>query len=261
VAIITASASTALKRFGPAFQELLNKKDFNARCFIAGGNGTTLFEVKKAASAVAEASLAPSGRDGLAEIYNHGMNLEQVQKAVEIGKRVYEKIGIKNSDLSEKGLENFKKFLQDKWEGYVPAEIIDVCRPYNGEIFTERAKVTFVLPKDKSLHEKLAIELNAELSGEYRAAAGDDTYIHITKKLEKDGKVVAIKTILKLMSLGENQVATFGDMPMGNDAGLLSFPYSFTNAEQSPKQPPYVLSEPDLSPVARVYKAIEFLLV
>jgi len=109
-------------------------------------------------------------------------------------------------------------------------------------------------------------ELNENLGEEYRAAAGDETYVHITRKLKEDSKAVAIKTILATLGLEKNQVATFGDMPTGNDSGLLSFPYSFTNLEEFAEvkkdlqQPPYVLLEPDLSPVNRVYKAIEYLL-
>jgi len=219
--------------------------------FIAGGNGTTLYEIRK---------------NELIEIYNHGFDLSQVKHAVEIGRKVYEKLGIDNADLAEKGLETFRNFLRDSWEGYVPAEMIDVCRPYNGELFTEQAKVTFVLPMDKVLHEAVVAELNKELGEDFCAMAGDDTYVHITKKLKEDSKAVAIKTILKYLGLNENQVATFGDMPIGNDAGLLSFPYSFTNSDEfvnvkeNPKQPPYILLDSGLSPVDRVYKAINYLI-
>lgn len=250
-AFITARAATALKTLVPPLQELLSKKNISVPCFIAGGNGTTLYEVKK---------------NELIEIYNHGLELSQVLEAVKVCRKVYEKLKISNADLAEKGLETFRKFLRENWKGYVPSEIIDICRPYHGELFTEQAKVTFVLPKDKTLHENIVAELNNELGENCRAAAGDDTYIHITRKLKEDGKVVAIKTILKLMGLEQNQVATFGDMPIGNDAGLLSFPYSFTNSEEFIKikkdlpPPPYILAEPDLSPVGRIYKIIDYLI-
>lgn len=251
VAFITARAATALKTLVPPLQELLLRKETTVPSFIAGGNGTTLYEVKK---------------NELIEIYNHGFELPQILKAVEVGRKVYEKLGIGSTDLSEKGLETFKKFLQDDWNGYVPAEMIDVCRPFNGELFTEQAKVTFVLPKDKSLHQKVVDELNENLGEEYRAAAGDETYVHITRKLKEDSKAVAIKTILETLALKQDQVATFGDMPTGNDIGLLSFPYSFTNSEEfadvkkNAQQPPYILVEPNLTPVARVYKALNNLL-
>lgn len=251
VAFITARAATAVKVLVPPLQALLNKENVSVPSFVAGGNGTTLYEVKK---------------NELVEIYNHGFNLEQVKRAVEVGREVYKKLGIGRADLAEKGLETFNKFLQESWDGYVPAEMIDVCRPYNGELFTEQAKVTFVLPKDKSLHAKVVAELNSALGEVYRAAAGDDTYVHITRKLEEDSKTVAIKTILKIIDLNETQVATFGDMPVGNDAGLLSFPYSFTNSDEfvniktEAKTPPYILLDEENSPVSRVYKAIEFLI-
>ncbi|MEK9158636.1 MAG: HAD hydrolase family protein, partial [Patescibacteria group bacterium] len=251
VAFITARAATAVKVLVPPLQELLNRENVSVPSFVAGGNGTTLYEVKK---------------NELVEIYNHGFELSQVKQAAEVGRKVYEKLGIGRADLSEKGVENFKKFLLDSWDGYVPAEMIDVCRPYDGELFTEQAKVTFVLPKDKTLHAKVVAELNQALGEVYRAVAGDDTYVHITRKLEEDSKTVAIKSILKLLELESNHVATFGDMPVGNDAGLLSFPYSFTNSDEfaglktEAEKPPYVLLDAELSPVGRVYKAIDFLI-
>ena len=251
VAFITARAATAIKVLVPPLQELLVRENVSVPSFIAGGNGTILHEVKK---------------NELIEIYNHGFGLSQVKQVAEVGRKVYEKLGISNADLAKKGLETFRKFLQDSWEGYVPVEMINVCRPYNGELFTEQAKVTFVLPKDKVLHAKVVAELNKELGEHFCAATGDDMYVHITKKLEEDSKAVAIKTILKLLGLDFNQVATFGDMPTGNDAGLLSFQYSFTNSDEfakvkkNPEQPPYILLNPTLTPVTRIYEAINYLI-
>lgn len=251
VAFITARAATALKTLVPPLHELLAQKNISIPNFIAGGNGTTLYEVKK---------------DGLVEIYNHGLGLPQIKCAVDVGRKVYEKLEINRDDLSEKGLETFQKFLKEDWTGYIPPEIVDVCRPFEGEIFTEEAKVTFVLPKDKTLHKKIVKNAQTELGKNYSIAAGDETFIHITKRLGEDSKTVAIKTILNFLGLKENQVATFGDMPNGNDAGLLSFPYSFTNSEEFVKikknlqQPPFVLMDSDTAPVGRVYKAIDYLL-
>lgn len=251
LAFVTARAATALKTLAPPLRELLVRKGVSIPCFIAGANGAVLREVKK---------------DGLSEIYNHGLEMPEILRAVDAGRKIYEKLKIRRADLAEKGLETFRKFLREDWDDYVPLEIIGVCRPYDGEIFTEQAKVTFVLPKDKSSHLKIVAEINAKLGDEYCAAAGDETYVHITKKFDEDGKTAAIKTILKLLNLEENEVATFGDMPAGNDAGLLSFPYGFTNSAEFAKiknnleQPPYILTEPGLTPVARVYNAIDYLL-
>jgi len=250
-AIITARAATAIKNFVPPLQEILGRLDESLSIYVAGGNGTTLYKITK---------------DNSDMIYNHGFVLEQIFGAVEAGKKVYEKLGIKREDLAENGIETFKKFLQEDFDGYIPPEILDVCRPYDGEFFTEEAKVTFVLPKDKSLHGKVVDELNAELGDSFRAVAGDETYVHITRRLQEDSKRVAIKSILQLTNLAENEVVTFGDMPMGNDAGLLSFPYSFTNSDEfievkkDLESPPYLLLDTNISPVARIHEAIKKLI-
>lgn len=251
VAFITARAATAIKVLVPPLQELLNRENVSVSSFVAGGNGTTLYEVKK---------------NELIEIYNHGFNLLQVKRVVEVGRNVYQKLDIGRADLADKGLDTFNKFLQDDWNDYVPAEMIDVCRPFNGELFTEQAKVTFVLPKDKSLRSKVVNELNKNLGEEYCASAGDETYVHITRKLSEDSKTVAIKKILEILNLQQTEVATFGDMPTGNDAGLLNFPFSFTNSDEfaemkiDVEKPPYILFDTNLSPVGRVYKAIDYLI-
>jgi len=251
IAFVTARAATALKVLFPPLQQLLMRKNAPVPCFIAGGNGTTLYEVKK---------------DGLVMIYNNGFTLQQVLCVVGVGRDVYARLQIGHNDLVEKGLRTFETFLQDSWAGYVPDEIIYVCRPFRGELFTEEAKVTFVLPKDASLRGIIVSELNAALGSEYCAMAGDSTYVHITRRLSEDSKAFAIKAILQRMGLTHMQVATFGDMPMGNDKGLLSFPYSFTNAEdfirsESDLQaPPFVLACSGVNPVAMVYHAVEMLI-
>lgn len=250
-AFITARAATALKTIVPPLQELLKKNNIDFSNFVAGANGTTLYEVSK---------------DSFKEIYNHGLKLAEIQRAVAAGRTVYQKLNINRPDLAVKGLETFQKFLADVWDSFIPAEIVDICRPFDGELFTEEAKVTFVLPQDKTIHQQLIEALNRELGNGLKAVAGDETYVHITKQLEEDGKRVAIKTILKIMNLNEDQVVTFGDMPADNDAGLLSFPYSFTNAQdftnvqKNPNEPPFVLVAGDLSPVAKVHQAIEYLI-
>lgn len=253
VAFITARAATALKVMAPPLQEFLLENKISTPIFIAGGNGTVLHELRK---------------NKLIQIYNYGLSTSEINQAINGWRKVYEKLKINHNYLAEKGLETFQKFLKDDWTGYVPCQILKLCQPYEGEIFTEQAKVTFVLPKDKTLHKGIIEALHAELGKNYSIAAGDEIYTHITKCLKEDGKVVAIKAILKVLGLKTNQVITFGDMPTGNDKGLLSFPYSFTNSEEFIKvkkffrKPPFVLPphQENSAPVARVYRAIDYLL-
>lgn len=251
VTLITARATTVLKTIVPPLQEFLLEKKIVAPIFVAGGNGTVLHELKE---------------NQLIQIYNYGLSISEISQAVDSWQKVFGKFKISGSDLSEKGLETFQQFLKDDWTGYIPNQIFKLCQPYKGKIFTEEAKVTFVLPKDKTLHKKIIRNIQMDLSKKYSVAAGDEIFAHITKRLGKDGKVIAIKTILKSLELKENQIATFGDMPDGNDKGLLSFPYSFTNSEEFIKikkdlqKPPFVLPDLNVIPIARVYKAIDYLL-
>lgn len=251
VAFMTARAATAIKTFVPPLQEFFVKKNVLTPVFIGGGNGTILYEVKK---------------DELIKIYSHGLTLPEIIRAVDVWEGVYKKLKINNVDLAKKGVETFQKFLQDDWIGYIPDQIVKVCRPYGGKIFTEEAKVTFVLPSDKNRQEEIINNIRVELGSNYSVVAGDEIFAHITKRLEEDSKAVAVKTVLKFLNLELNQVVTFGDMPIGNDAGLLSFPYSFTNSEaflkvkKDPQRPPFVLADSATPPVGRIYQAIDYLL-
>ncbi len=251
VALITARAATAIKIFAPPLQEFLKQQNTTMPVFIAGGNGTILYKIEK---------------NNLIKIYNNGLDIQEIIQAIDAWKKIYEKLGINIDDLAEKGLKTFQKFLKENWTGYIPDEIFKLCQPYKGKIFTEEAKITFVLPKDENKHQEIIRSVGIELGKNYSIAAGDKTFVHIAKRLKEDGKIVAVKTILKSLNLEINQVATFGDMPTGNDKGLLSFPYSFTNSEEfvrvekDLRQPPFILTNSNATAVDRVYKAIDYLL-
>lgn len=251
VAFITARAATAIKTFVPLLQRFLAQKNVLTPVFIAGGNGTVLYKVTK---------------DTLIKIYSYGLSLSEIIKAIDAWDKIYKEFQINANDLNEKGLATFQKFLKEDWTGYIPNQIIELSRPYEGKIFVEEAKVTFVLPIDKNQHEKVINNVKAELGNDYSVAAGDEIFAHITKRLKEDSKAIAIKFILKSLNLELNQVVTFGDMPTGNDVGLLSFPYSFTNSEEFIKlkkdlqRPPFILINSNTTAIGRVYKAIDYLL-
>lgn len=248
MAVITARAATALRMIYPGLRDFYEKENVSIPCFIAGGNGTVLYEIKKGE---------------LNKIYSHGLNEDDFQKSISAWQKVYSDLGIKKEDINTKGIDTFKSFLQDDWSDYIPSNVVNFCRAYDGQFFTEEAKMTFVLPADISRNQQIIDKVQLELGKDYSVKAGDTIFCHITKSLDEDGKAVAVKSILELMNLKEDKVVTFGDMPHGNDAGLLSFPYSFTNFnlnESDVEQPPYYLPEADSNKVGSVHNAIKFLI-
>ncbi|MFA7653854.1 MAG: HAD hydrolase family protein [Candidatus Magasanikbacteria bacterium] len=251
VAFVTARAATAIKTFIPPLEEFFIKNKISTPIYIGGGNGIILYEFKN---------------NELKKIYSHGLTVDKISHAIDVWQKVYDQFNINTGLLSEKGLDTFRKFLKDDWEGLIPKDIYQLCLPFGGQIFTEEAKFTFVLPADQSVHQEIITAVRVGLGKSYQVSAGDTHFAHITKALHEDSKMVAIKTILKTLNLELNQVATFGDMPNGNDAGLLSFPYSFTNDQNFVNQEnelsgsPYILCNQDMSPVSNVYVAINYLL-
>lgn len=248
-AFITARAATAIKTFVPGLKEYYQKHSNSTPTYIAGGNGTVLYSLTLG---------------NLEQIYSHGLSIEEIKEIVKKWEE-YSKDNLVTEDLSEKGVVTFQKFNQEKWEGLIPEKVLNIGKRFEGRIFTEEAKVTFVLSKDLSIHLKVVEDMQKLVGNNFSVVAGDKDFCHITKKLSADSKLSAVKTILEIEGLKEDEIVTFGDMPHGNDKGLLSFPYSFTNyAEVLVKTdfqtPPFVLSEEGLSPVGRVHKAIQFLL-
>ncbi len=244
-AFMTARAATAVKTFVPPLEEFYRNNPESVAAYIGGGNGTVLYKIDA---------------KGVERIYNHGLALDEIKSIVAKWEN-YATEHLLVNELSEKGLTTFKKFYADTWENLISDEVLNIGRPFEGRIFTEEAKVTFVFPKDVNQHQKIVDDIQNLIREKFSVAAGDKDFCHITKRLNEDSKMVAVKTILKELGLEENQVVTFGDMPHGNDKGLLSFPYSFTNyVSASSNVPPFVLPGAETDPVGSVHKAIHFLI-
>ena len=82
-------------------------------------------------------------------------------------------------------------------------------------------------------------------------------------QMPMDGKLMAARTVMERLEITDEQAGFFGDSPNGNDKGILSLLYSFTNCKRLSKQslesPPYILKTTD-SPVGAVHEAIHVLL-
>lgn len=254
--IITASGASALRSFS-SLTEFYKRENVQIPISISIGNGAALYRFDK---------------NGITEIYNNKLSLEEVKAIIEIWKQVYSSLNIKETELQQKGIETFKNFANIDWGEYLPEECVNAFKQYNGRCFTEEIKVTFVFPaweesRQRELVKKLQERLDSTLgSGKYSASRGDDTFLHVTRSFEIDTKLFALQEIIKHLKIKEDEIAAFGDLPFDNDKGLLiesNLKFSFTNSyfeKTNLENPPFILPHSSESAVGSVHKAIEYLL-
>jgi len=257
VGIITASGMSALNGLAEQIIELIKKNNFTDPVYLGIANGTALYKLDK---------------DGKNELYNYSIEIEDIQKILEAWKNVMNKIEIKDEDLMEKGLNTFKDFLIKDWGESIPKDFLSLSKKYNGKCFVEKLKATFVMPKNEIFPQEKFIslmqeEINKVLGNEkFIIDMGDNIFAHTTKRPGMAPKLFALKKIMEDLNLKNDQLVTFGDMPFGNDKGLLidsGLPYTFTNKnfeKENIETPPFILPNSELKPVLSVYKAVENLL-
>jgi len=251
--LISARNATLEIDFRDLVSKFCKKKDETLTIWRSGGNGMNLSRITFSKD---------SSKTKMNKIYSNSISLNDARIALNI----YKKLNIK-PDMRSKTF--FRKFLNKKLpEDLVPSKFLKIMKPFNGAVFAESSKISFILPSNKGDHKKIvsyfkdklgSTGLNVSYSGLY--------FIDISKKLKKnnrliDGKLLAINTAMNELRIGRKQVVTFGDSPDGNDEGLLSLPYSFTNNKnyfQRGQIPPFVLSS-NKSPIDSIYDAINYLI-
>lgn len=227
--------------FERLLDEQLGQSSLATPFFFGGGNGSQLSLIQKGERKV---------------LYSHLLNDQEIQVICQNIAQAASK-----HSLNPEGLKNFKDLLKQDWTGYLESDLIIHAAQYKGLLFIERSKISFVLPSSKPDRQELINSLSEKLGKSFVVLAGDQTYAHISKRLEKDGKCLAIAKMLKRLKSDKNHLGVFANMPHGNDRVMLSsFPYAFTNDfEFEGKPPPYVLpfSNP---PVRSVHTAVSFLI-
>jgi hydroxymethylpyrimidine pyrophosphatase-like HAD family hydrolase len=258
VGIITASGVSVLNGFAEQVVELVKKNNFENSVYLGIANGMAFYKIDK---------------NGIQELYNYSISLDEVEKILVAWENVMNKIKVKDEDLMEKGLNTFKDFLVKDWGESIPKDFLSLSKKYDGKCFVEKLKATFVMPKNEIFSQEEFItlmqkEINEVLGDEkFIIDMGDNVFAHTTKRPGMAPKLFALKKIMEEFSLKSNEIVTFGDMPFGNDKGLLidsGLPYTFTNKfikkDRIESSPPFILPNSELTPVASVYKAVESLL-
>lgn len=227
------------------YPRLLRRQDrIDVPLFFGGGNGSRLTVVQKGKREV---------------LYDYGLTDTEIKKITD---EIFRSTNIK--DLNEEGIEIFRKMLVDDWGEYIDFRFIDMAAKYQGVLFIEQPKVSFVLPKNQSNRQELINSLKKKLGNHFTIAVGDDIFAHITKKLKKDGKLLGVQTMMQCLGITDLHIGAFGNMPRDNDRAMLSsLSFGFTNDFEFEKRklesPPYVLPRSN-PPVESIYKATRFLI-
>jgi hydroxymethylpyrimidine pyrophosphatase-like HAD family hydrolase len=224
-------------------------KDNNASLSIwrSGGNGMNL---NKIISNSEEIIVDP--------VYANSLTLKDINNALSS----YLALQV-NPDISSQ--EFFQSFLQqDLPEDLVPRSFLELSKPFNGSVFAEAVKISFVLPTSAEDQRKCILSLRESLESHGLIVSwGGMPFADVSRKWNEDGKLFAVQSIIKKLNTDANHVGTFGDAPNGNDASLLSLPYSFTNNKEIIKNnissPPFILEAKE-SPIKAVHEAIRYLI-
>ncbi|MBU4210234.1 hypothetical protein KKE47_03510 [Patescibacteria group bacterium] len=257
VAIVTASGVSALNGLGQQITRLLLEGNYSTRVYLGIANGMGLYGLDK---------------QGKCELYSYPIEIIDVKKILKAWEKAVSLVGIKDEDLVEKGLTTFKRFLEKDWGRYIPKDYLSLVKSRKGKCFAERLKVTLVMPRSEVFSQVEFVRMVQEeidkLTGKEKFVieTGDDVFAHVTCWPRMEPKLFALNRIKLELELKDRELVVFGDMPFGNDRGMLidsNLPYTFTNRyfkKKDVKKPPYFLSGLAERPVLSVYRAVNYLI-
>lgn len=256
--IVTASGASALEGLAQQIIKLILDNNLTVPVYLGIANGVALYKLDN---------------KGRQELYSYSLRLDEINNILQAWKNVMEKINVKETDLVEKGLSTFNEFLKKDWDKYIANDLLELARKFFGRCFIEKLKVTFVMPKNEVFsQDRFVMMMQDEIDkiigrGRFIIDMGDTVFAHVTHWPKMAPKLFVLNRIKSELGLNEDQVLAFGDMPFGNDKGLLidsHLPYTFTNKyidKKNTEVPPFLLPGSELTPVGSVYKAVDYLLL
>lgn len=212
--------------------------------------------------------LARYENGSLERIYMHSLSSVDIDNII----RAYTDLNI---DLPDSVDAHRQNSLKQDWSGVIPDHLVDRARSEKG-VWIEEPKISLIFPRDWSPSQLLQVvsRLQKELGDRYQVDWGGKPVVDVSLAFphDVDGKVYALERIAHDIAsrtgedpstLVRKHTGTFGDTPLGNDSGLLSMPFGFTNDTSYKKgnieKGPYVLHGEESGP-ERVHKAMRSLL-
>jgi len=244
-AVISARGATLDYEITRLVPEMCRTKGQKMTLYKSSGNGMDLKKIDFDRSGITNEEV----------LYDNSMSLEEAMEVAE----AYNKLRVSNPDPN--AVKFFRKYL-DSLQGFISQDFLDLARLFDGKLFAENVKVSVVLPTDPKERLVLVLKLRSELGNNFSVGQTDLPFADITKKMSTDGKQLAAEKIMETLGIEPKNMGCFGDSPEGNDKGLLTFPYSFTNNQGMSKMdinhPPFVLPISG-DKIETVHRALKFL--
>ncbi len=212
VVLITDSGASAFLGIIQEINKLLNENNIEKSVFIGIGNGVGLYEITK---------------NEIKKLYQYCLEKNDILKILEVYNSVIAENRIEKNFFIKKGVTIFNEFLLKDWTNTIPSDYILSSKTYGGKCFIEPLKITFVMPEDSIVSQRLFIQeiqecLNVAFKKQYCIIEkGDDIFAHTTIYPNMSPKLFALLKIKERLKTTDAEIACFGDTPDGNDRGLL----------------------------------------
>lgn len=217
--ILTARCASFIDLHLKNLEKVYKKNKGIKPIFIGGGNGNILYEYSDKC---------------FIKKFDNGLSFEEVKTIMKSGIKIYKDFGLQTKDLNKFGMKIHKSFLKKNWSKLIPGNFSKYNKIYKGICFSEEAKVAFVLPDNLESHNRIITlfknKINQNFENKYSVIKGDNIFLQINHSYKTDPKLYALKIIIKKLNLNDNQLVVFGNMPEGNDRGILidsHLPFTF----------------------------------
>lgn len=239
--VITARDASFKKEYTP-FLLGLSKKFPSVPMYIAGANGSNVEKIQNGNRLI---------------ISEHRFFSETIASLIDM----FRTTGLTRDTIDHVSKDVIDGFLSESWDGYIDPELFSLSKKGDGVWWIEKSKMTIALPSDQKKQRNIIKSIRERVKNLSCVVSwAHDAFLHITPKLETDGKKIAVEAIKHDAALTDEEIVTIGDTPHGNDAQLLAYPHSFTNYFLwDGKTPPYILPKRG-SPVETVHAVVRELI-
>lgn len=206
VALVTAREASMHSKIIVPFQRELEE---GQALFLGTSNGRVIRKITKSNVEVMQ---------------RHTITWEEIEKVT----KAYDSLGL---ELEPEVAQHFTKDWEKDWSGIIPLRYFNYSKEHLG-IWAEETKMVIGLKGEEDDVKELQRKLQALIGDTLHVGWAGWKLVDVNKEVGIDGKLYAVREISKLLGTTDNNVAVFGDRPDGNDSGMLTLQYSFTNNEE-----------------------------